>query len=182
MAGLAIGKPFDWFLAIGRAAKIPRRVIGGTIRDVKFFDVRFDGFWEQLAKVQAILVVRDSCYLNWRYAAYPFAGIQSFELSRGDKLLGFAVIHLAIDEDQLRFVAILELAGQQHESGVLGHLLGEAIRRASRAEAHYVIARAPTPDCEDSFRKMGFKVRRMDYSPVTYKNNSDVPTNCSPRT
>ena len=175
MAGLTIGKPVDWIMAIGRTATPQRRVAGGQIRDVTCFDARFDGFWEQLAKEKAIVVVRDSCYLNWRYAAYPFAGVQSFELSRGEKLLGFAVIHLAIDEDQLRFAAILEIAGQQHERGVLGHLLGEAIRRAASAGAHYVIARAPTPDCEESIRKSGFKAREMDYSPVTYKNNSEVP-------
>jgi N-acetylglutamate synthase-like GNAT family acetyltransferase len=174
-ASMAIWKPADWILAVVRSAKSPNRVAGGKIKDVASFDARFDKLWEDLAEEQAILVVRDSSYLNWRYSDSPFAGIQSFELSRGDHLLGFSVIHLAVDEDRLRFAAILELAGPRGENVVTEHLLGEAIRRAVAAGAHYVIVRASTSEEEDSFRRLGFRAREMRYSPVTYKNNSDVP-------
>jgi hypothetical protein len=95
-------------------------------------------------------------------------------LTRAGQLLGFAAIHLAIDEDRLRFAAILELAGRKEEPGTLDHLLGEAIRRAADGGAHYLIGRAPTPECEDLFRTSGFLKREMSYSPITYKNNSDV--------
>jgi N-acetylglutamate synthase-like GNAT family acetyltransferase len=174
-ASMAIWKPADWILAVVRSAKPTNRVAGGKIKDVTSYDGPFERFWEELAKEQVILVVRDSSYLNWRYADYPFTGIQSFELSRGDQLLGFSVIHLAVDEDRLRFAAILELAGPRGEGVVTEHLLGEAIRRAVTAGAHYVIARASTPEEEVSFRRLGFRAREMRYSPITYKNNSDAP-------
>jgi len=172
-AGEAILKPVDYMMAISRSLKIPKEVAGSDIVDVAVFDARFERFWEELSKEHAILAVRDASYLNWRYSGYPFPGIRSFELSRGKRLLGFSVIHIAIDEDRLRFAAILELAGRTGEVGVTEHLLGEAIRRAKAAGAHYVIARA-SPSEEDTVRKMGFLAREMPYSPVTYKNNSDV--------
>jgi hypothetical protein len=61
------------------------------------------------------------------------------------------------------------------ESRVLEHLLWEATRRAAIGGAHYLIARAPTLERENVFRGNGFRERDMNYSPVTYKNNSDVP-------
>ena len=173
-ASVAILKPVDWTMAISRSLKSTKNVAGTNIVDVTVFDARFDRFWEEMAKEQRILTVRDSPYLNWRYSGYPFPGIRSFELSQGKQLLGFSVIHIAVDEDRLRFAALLELAGRSGEDGVKEHLLGEAIRRARTAGAHYLIART-SPSEEESFRKIGFQAREMSHSPVTYKNNSAVP-------
>jgi hypothetical protein len=173
-ASVAILKPVDWMMAISRSLKTRKQVAGGNIVDVTAFDARFDRFSEEMAKERMILAVRDSSYLNWRYSGYPFPGIRSFELSREKQLLGFSVLHITVDEDRLRFAAILELAGRTGEEGVTEHLLGEAIRRARIAGAHYLIART-SPSEEESFRKTGFLAREMSHSPVTYKNNSDVP-------
>jgi hypothetical protein len=172
--GAMILKPVDWAMATARRARNPRPVEGANIRDIEFFDGRFDRFWEELAKDHAIVIVRDSPYLNWRYIRYPFPCVQSFELSRGEELLGFSVIHLSVDEDRLRFAALLELAGRKSEKVLLEQLLREAIRRASVGGAHYVIARAQTSDHGDLFREMGFTIRGKNYSTVSYKNNSDV--------
>jgi len=175
-ASMAIWKQVDWILAIGRAINPQRKETGAIVKDITVFDGRYTGFWEEeLAGDHMVLSVRDSSYLNWRYSEYPFPGIQSFELSRGEQLLGYSVIHLSVDEDRLRFAAILEVTGRKRENGVLEHLLQEATRRAAIAGAHYLIARAPTPEFERLFRNQGFQRRNMNYSPVTYKNNSDVP-------
>jgi hypothetical protein len=89
--------------------------------------------------------------------------------------MGFAAIHIAVDEDGLRFAAILELAGMPGDRETTEQLLGEAIRRAASAGAHYLIARAPDPECEQLLRRTGFRERGTGFSPVTFKNNSDVP-------
>ncbi len=170
-----IGTPADWALAIDRMTRPTGETTGTMVRNVSTFDDRYDEFWEEMAGDHMILAVRDSSYLNWRYSEYPFPGIQSFELSRGKDLLGFCVLHVGVDEDRLRFAALLELACRETDSGVPGHLLREAIRRAAGAGAHYLIARAPTPECEALFQKHGCIRREMKYSPITYKNNSDVP-------
>ena len=175
VASLVIGIPADWALVFERMAKPPGKMTGAVLRNVASFDQRYDEFWEEMAEDHMILVVRDSSYLNWRYSEYPFPGIRSFELSRGDHLLGYSVIHIGIDEDRLRFAALLELAGRKVESGVQEYLLREAIRCAADAGAHYLIARAPTPEIEALFQDHGHIRREMSYSPVTYRNNSDVP-------
>lgn len=173
-AGAMMGKPIDWGLAVTRMIRPTSSMKGSTIRDITRFDERFDMFWNRLAKKQLILIVRDSSYLNWRYARYPFAGVQSFELSRGEELLGYSVIHISIDEDRLRFAALLELAGAGRENRVLEHLLAEAERRAIRGGAHYMIARAATPSCEELLLRHGFRARDLHFSSVTYRNNSGI--------
>ncbi|TFH29887.1 MAG: hypothetical protein E4G97_06565, partial [Deltaproteobacteria bacterium] len=85
-ASRAIGMPADWALAIDRMARPPGKTTGTVVRNVVSFDGRYDEFWEEMAEDHMILVVRDSSYLNWRYAEYPFPGIRSFELSRGEHL------------------------------------------------------------------------------------------------
>jgi hypothetical protein len=167
--------PLDWIHAAW-VSEIPRsHVSGGTVKEIEYFDERFTVFGEQLEKEHAILVKRDSAYLNWRYSDYPFAGVQSFELTRGTEVLGFSVIHIGLDEDCLRFAALLELVAVKREHAVLSHLLGEAIRRAVKADAHYLIARSATPEQEELMRKRGFRASDQRFSPVTYKNNSRVP-------
>ncbi len=172
----AVLKPVDWILATWNSLRPRQKVPGGIVKDIKYFDERFRDFWEQLAREHAILVMRDPAYLNWRYTEYPFPGIQSFEWTRESKVLGFAVLHIGIDEDHLRFAALLELVGLKSEPRALSHLLEEAIRRAAWAGAHYLIARASTAEQEVLMRRSGFRARDLHYSPVTYKNNSSVPT------
>jgi len=174
-AGTVVGKPIDWGLATSRMVRPRRRMEGSTIRNVTRFDERFDMFWERLAMEQVILIVRDSSYLNWRYASYPFAGVQSFELSGGEELLGYSVIHISVDEDRLRFAALLELAGPDREDLLLEQLLEEAVGRAIRGGAHYMIARATTPRCGELLLRHGFRARDLHFSPVTYRNNSGIP-------
>jgi hypothetical protein len=165
----------DWILTTWASVRPEHQIPGGIVKDIEYFDERFTDFWEQLANEHSILVMRDPAYLNWRYSDYPFPGIQSFELTQGNILLGFSVIHIGIDEDRLRFAALLELVGLKREPRVLSHLLGEAVRRATRAGAHYVFARASTPEHEELLRERGFRARDLHYSPVIYKNNSSVP-------
>ena len=172
--GSTILKPVDWALAVGRGRRFPPPVEDAKLRDIGAFDSRFDRFWKEFSKEHEIAVVRDSPYLNWRYTRYPFPGVQSFELSREEELLGFAVIHLAVDEERLRFAALLELAWKKPKISVREHLLREAIRRATVAGAQYVIARAPTSEHGDLFRSTGFKARGKNYSTVSYKNNTDI--------
>ena len=173
-AGLFPLKTIDWVLGAGRLARRRITVPDGRVKDVGMFDGRYDVFWEQNVRNRAVIVVRDSSYLNWRYSGYPFRGVQSFELSRGDELLGYSVVHIGIDEDGLRFAALLELAGKGRENRVLEHLLEEAERRAIRGGAHYIIARAATPQCDELLHRHGFRSRELDFSPITYKNNSGI--------
>jgi len=175
-AGTAFLKPIDWILAIGRSWKTggARRDREGVFGDISRFDDRFDRFWGRLAEEHELIEVRDASYLDWRYTRYPFPGIQSFEMSCGGELRGFLVLHVALDEDGLRFAAVQELAAAKGDEEAIRQLTAEAIRRAANAGAHYLIARAPHQGCEKPLLDLGFSRRHMSYSPVTYKDNSDA--------
>jgi len=173
--GIIAGKPLDWLLAIGRVFQSYSRVSGAVICPINRFDQRFDRLWDHISRDYSILIVRDSLYLNWRYADYPFEGVESYSLVREDELLGYAVIHNHIDEDNLRFTALLELVVPGEEKAVFEHLLAETFHRAMKSGAHYISARTSGVEWDERFRRHGFKVRDSSYSPVTYKNNTDLP-------
>lgn len=172
---IVIGKPLDWILTIVRHLGSFSKVANAKIQDIKQFDQRFDKLWERVSINYPILIVRDSLYLNWRYANYPFSGVQSFSLVRENKLLGFAVTHTGIDVNGLCFVAILELFVPHGEKATLEHLLEETFRRAVQAEAHYILAWILVPEWEKLFKRNGFKIRDSSFSPITYENNTDLP-------
>ena len=174
-ASVVVGKPLDWALAVGRAIRSYPAVPGAAIEEIGQFDQRFDRFWETMSREAEIIHVRDAAYLNWRFARYPFAGIESFALVRENDILGLAVIHTSTDSDGLRFVAILELLIPAGENTAFDQLLGEAVNRAVKAGAHTITARASTPLWEERYTRRGFRLRRSPFSGVTYKNNSEFP-------
>ncbi|UCE67747.1 MAG: GNAT family N-acetyltransferase [Candidatus Zixiibacteriota bacterium] len=169
------GKPLDSVLALIRKLKSYPNVTDSRILDIDRFDQRFDSLYEKISRRHPIMTVRDSSYLNWRYTDYPFKGIQSFALLRIDELLGFAVIHDAVDDFGLRFFAILELLAPVGENAVFENLLGEIIRRAENENADYIIAITSTAEWEKIFKKYGFRIRNSHFSTTTYKNNTDLP-------
>lgn len=172
---LLVGKPLDWAMSIGRLFGSFPGVADAEIQNIEQFDQCFDRLWEKVSKDYPILIVRDSSYLNWRYANYPFSGVQSFSLVQSNELLGFAVIHNSIDENGFRFTAILELFMPPGEKGVFEHLLGETIRRASQAGSHYIQVKTAVEEWAELFKHHGFKPLDLNYSPATYKNNTDLP-------
>jgi hypothetical protein len=175
ITSVLVGKPVDWALAIGRKFTTYPQVEGATFEEIKRFDLRFDQFWESVSRETEIMHVRDSAYLNWRYVEYPFPGIQSVALVQDNRILGLCVIHVATDTDGLRFAAILELLVPRAETDAFDQLLGEAIRRAIESGAHTVTARTSVQEWEERLTRNGFRIRKMPFSPITYKNNSDIP-------
>jgi hypothetical protein len=175
LVGMLAGYSGTAALAFQRAAAGGRRVAGARIETIDRFDDRFTELGKRLIEPHAVAVIRDREYLEWRYRAYPFPGIESFALLRCEVLLGYAVIHVATDPDGHRFAALLELAVPRGDPAPFAQLLREAVQRAARSGAHYVIARAPSPEWEPGMTASGFFLRLAPISPATYKNNTAVP-------
>lgn len=146
----------------------PAHPPGTRIEDIRHFDPRFDVLWDRIARRYPVIIIRDAAYLEWRYARYPFAGVESFALITGEELRGFAVIHVSLDDDGLRSASLLELVGEEQ---ALEPLLAEAIRRAARSRASYLAAKTSTPECEQLLKSRGFLPRAGGHSPYTYKVN-----------
>ncbi len=175
LVGALAGYPGTLALAVQRAATRGGSVAGARIETVDRFDDRFTDLGKRLIEPYAVAVIRDREYLEWRYRAYPFPGIESFALLRGDALLGYAAIHVATDPDGYRFAALLEIAVPRGDAGGFAQLLREAVLRGARHGAHYVIARAPSPEWEPAMTADGFFLRLAPTSPATYKNNTTFP-------
>ena len=60
---------------------------------IERFDSRFDDLWQRVGARYPIALVRDSRYLNWRYADCPFSYIKrSFEID--GKLVGSSIVRV----------------------------------------------------------------------------------------
>lgn len=175
LCSISAGKPLDWILALIRRLKSFSKVPDSRILEIDRFDQKFDEFYKKVSHRYPIMMVRDSSYLNWRYTDYPFKGIRSFALFRNNEPLGFAVIHNSVDENGLRFAAVLELFIPIGEKAVFENLLGEVIRRAEKENVDYIIAITSTTEWEKLFKKYGFRIRTSPFSTTTYKNNTDLP-------
>lgn len=173
LTGLLIGGPIDMAAKLFRmSGRTPQ---GYVLEDINAFDERFDRFWAKIARAHPIMLVRDAEYLNWRYARYPFAGIESFALVRDEEIAGFAAIYTGTGDDGLVFSAILELLAVENQAAVSRYLLGEAIRRADRNRAVTIMGKAITADLRQTYRVHGFTLRTLPFSPFTYKNNTVFP-------
>lgn len=173
--GTLLGIPLDSIMSIARQTRPYPKPADSTIQDFKQFDQRFDRFWDKISKNYPIMIIRDSAYLNWRYANYPFGGVQAFGLVRADEILGFAAIHTSVDEHGLAFAVLLELLTQPGQKKIFEYLLRESIKRASRGGAHYIQAKTSVAEWAAQFKKYGFKAIDLSYSCATFKNNTDLP-------
>jgi hypothetical protein len=174
-ASVVAGKALDLALALRRPFDSFSKVPNASIQTIQHFDERFDDLWELVSKDYQVAVARDSSYLNWRYAEYPFPGVHSCGLMLLDQLLGFAVIHNHVDEDGIRFATLLELLVPKGNTPVFEHLLSETVRRAVLAGAHYIKTKTSVTEWEELFIHHGFIARDETFSPVTYKNNTELP-------
>jgi hypothetical protein len=97
-------------------------------------------------------------------------------LKRNDDLLGYAVIHNSFDEGNLPFTAILEIIAQPNEDAeIFEHLLGECLSLAKQNGSHYIQIKITGLKFENILMSKGFKVKVSDISPVTIKNNTELP-------
>ena len=168
-----VARPVDWILALARRLGPLPPLPETAVETVDRFDSRFDRFWHRFAEDCTVVVLRDAAYLNWRYADYPFDGVQSVALSRDGEILGLAVWHRSVDEDGLMFSALLELMVPAGEGRVAERLLAEVMRRADRTGSHYLIARTCDEFLGRLMLRQGFLSRNLPFSPVTYKINVD---------
>ncbi|MBI4304543.1 MAG: GNAT family N-acetyltransferase [Chloroflexi bacterium] len=129
-----------------------------SVREVPSFDGRFDEFWTKVSRQYNVLVVRDSRYLNWRYAFNPRYRYRMYVAERGSEILGYVVLNCTKADIMRGFVA--DLLVLPDEEDALRALVGKCIEssRAQRvATLHcWMLERA---HFHNSLLKMGFRER-----------------------
>jgi GNAT superfamily N-acetyltransferase len=78
-------------------APVPRQraLPGLEIEEVKSFDSSFAFFWDRVQHRFPIMVVRDSTYLNWRFADMPTREYTTFAARSEGEIRGFIVLRVA---------------------------------------------------------------------------------------
>jgi GNAT superfamily N-acetyltransferase len=105
-----------------------------TIRTVTTFDERCDQLWNKVAPTLPVAVVRDTTYLNWRYAQHPLKRHTLLIAERGAELVGILVLSRR-DYDKDGAVAVAEfLVRPEDQKAGLG-LLAAAEKDARAQEA-----------------------------------------------
>lgn len=94
-----------------------------AISMVEGFDGRFDGLWQAASARFRVATVRDSTYLNWRYATNPLRSYHILIAERGTRLTGCLVLR-ALPETQT--AAILEWLAIPEDEATVQTLLAAA--------------------------------------------------------
>ncbi len=73
---------------------------GVQIKEIHFFDERFNRLWEKASKTHKIISMRDTEYLNWRYLKDPCRRFVIFAAERNKELLGYIILKPLEDKDR----------------------------------------------------------------------------------
>jgi hypothetical protein len=109
--------PGALFRLMGVDTVVRRKAIGrpaaGGLEVIKTtgFDDEADALWEEVSPAFSLSIVRDSAYLNWRYAKSP-TPYQIWEARRQGALAGFTVAFASLHH---KVAYLLELFTGQHD-------------------------------------------------------------------
>ena len=129
---------------------------GRRVELIQSFDGRFDDLWSRVAPHTTITAVRDSRFLNWRYAQCPLVQYSTLGLLSPDrKLLGYVCCYLGADR-QLRAVDLLADDTADTVPDLLCALTAYARRcRAASISIEFLNA----PHLQQPLRRLGFRPR-----------------------
>lgn len=161
----------DLYLQLGRARRRRKVLAEVVIERVQRFDPNYDSLWERSRQASVTAVTRDSRYLAWRYADYPFPGIEACCARLSGRVTALMITQLAVDQDGLAFMAVLEMLEDNEGGPALDGLIAQSVRRAATAGAHYVAAWCSTAAGRERLARCGFIAREAPFSPYTCKLN-----------
>lgn len=133
------------------------------IIEITRFDKRFDQFWEERQRDYAIMVVRNSDYLNWRYFEHPKRDYKVFTYQSGDKLKGFIVLTTVTEE--VRRGIIMDIMVDPSDKKGIDYLLSAAIDHFLKEKSDSVMLWLPKHiPLASEVRKWNFKQRETHFS------------------
>jgi hypothetical protein len=133
------------------------------------FDKGVDEIWQHFASsYKPISVVRDSQYLNWRFADHPNIQYALYVAKRKTKVAGYIVMRVRQEGERRRGYITDILAHPDEEKWVIPQLLSTAIVFCLKEEAENVIGWAlPHMSLFRKMKRRGFISRDGDIKLVT---------------
>lgn len=145
-----------------------------TITTVRRFDNRFDVLWNRASQAFSVIGVRDSKYLNWRYADNPKKRYILLSAERGEEVLGFAILEIKHLSNGLTEGYLAELfAGR--DTRTVKHLIVEMADYCRKHGVARIVAWASEGcDYARALQSMGF-IPRKDVAYFVVHVLSDLP-------
>ncbi len=81
---------------------------GLTIKPIRYFGEAFDDLWMAHGSLSAIMQIRDSRYLQWRYLSVPDFGYRPFAVFSHKELMGYIVLRMMALKGQ-RFGVLVDM-------------------------------------------------------------------------
>jgi GNAT superfamily N-acetyltransferase/predicted GNAT family N-acyltransferase len=148
----------------GRSLRGPAKPVAITsgrpldIKEIRSFDRRFAGFFEDASQDHGFIGVRDDIYLNWRYIDCVQKKHTILAAEDGDEVLGYIV--LAMDRDNLKSGHIVDILTKPcpRQNETIDRLLQKAIRHFKRKNATFVEICALESPYREILERRGFAV------------------------
>lgn len=151
-------KAIAWTSRILIRVMIPDECSGSTLttREVRdFSDKRFDLLWNAAKENYAVLAVRDSEFLNWRYARNPSHSYVILAAEKGSELVGYTVLSIDRQDDVQKgeIVDLLAVDGKAEAA-----LIGAALSWFHSQQADYALCYALREDgMSGTLARFGFR-------------------------
>ena len=131
------------------------------VRMLSHFDESHDRLWAACASEVTCAVQRDASYLNWKYVDQPGQEFVRFEITAasGARAVGVLMVREPDSAYQYRRAFLVDLVAPLSDSGVMGDLLGTAIRLATERDADALNCLHVNPKLTGSLQRAGFRLR-----------------------
>ena len=96
------------------------------IREISYFDGKFNGFWEEVSREYPLIVVRDQKYLNWRFIDCPIKYKILVAFSANDDIRGYVILRL-IKGIIFKKGFIVDILANPRDYNVIGALMAESV-------------------------------------------------------
>lgn len=147
----------DILLEIFFRAKKPGDEKCYSISEIKYFDSRFDRFWNRVSKSLGIAVVRNSEYLNWKYTKNPSQSFRIFTISekKNNVLKGYVVLG-KIKSDNLVWGRVVDFVIDPQEKDAMQAFISHLVRHFKKENCDGIQVYGMKKGHRSMFRKNGF--------------------------
>lgn len=154
------------------------------IKEISFFDRRFNDLWKRASNSYKILVARDQEYLNWRFSKKPGKKYIVLSAEKKAEVLGYLVIAFE-GSAKPKVGHIADIFVTTEEPEVEQELLGDAVKRLTEEGARIITCSTPKhSSLYKTLKKNGFiqghsrhLVMALLYSGIVSESFFKDPTN-----
>lgn len=128
-----------------------------SISGIKYFDSRFDGFWNRVSKSLGTAIVRSSEYLNWKYTKNPSQSFRIFTISerKNNALKGYVVLG-KIKSGNLVWGRVVDFVVDPLEKDAMQALVPYIVRHFKKENCDGIQVYGMKKEHRSMFRKNGF--------------------------